>query len=291
VLVGAPGVANIVRSSSRTDTGDALITFDVALEAASQVIEQLEAVGCNDIGSIVAHRLEVASGQSVAAAIEQAPGHSSEAIVWQQVVNQVEADATPTYSFFALLILATVIAAIGILTDSAILIVGAMVIGPDFGPVGAIILGLVRRQLSLAWLGAKAIGLGVPLAVTVSAGVVVLLRLTSSIPAAFVLGARGNTGFIPSPDRFTVIVAIAAGIAGTLSLIEVKSGVLVGVLISVTTVPAMAGIAVGIAFWDRTEAWGAALQLVINVTCLLLSGALTMMIQHRYKKDGASQKA
>jgi uncharacterized hydrophobic protein (TIGR00271 family) len=255
------------------------VSVDVPLEIATTVIDHLDALRVNEVGSIAGYRLDIVSGDAFVAAEAAAPGRPSEAIVWQQVIDQVSHDATASFSFIALLAVAVVIASIGILTESAILIVGAMVVGPDYGPVGAITVGLARRRRDLVELGTKALAVGIPIAIVVTTLVVVALRVFGGIPDAFDIGGRPVTGFISRPDRFTIIVAIAAGIAGTLSLTEAKAGVLVGVLISVTTVPAIANIAVGIALWSRDEIVGSSGQLLANVVCLVAAGWATLSAQ------------
>jgi uncharacterized membrane protein len=80
-------------------------------------------------------------------------------------------------------------------------------------------------------------------------------------------------------DALTWIVGFLAGIAGMLSLTTAKSGALVGVLISVTTVPAAANAAVAIAYGVTDEALGSAMQLVINIVAIVTAGILTLLIQ------------
>ena len=77
-------------------------------------------------------------------------------------------------------------------------------------------------------------------------------------------------------------MAFVAGIAGILSLTSAKSGALVGVLISVTTIPAAANIGVAAAYGDAHEALGAAAQLGINLVALVLAGVLTLSLQRRF---------
>ena len=89
------------------------------------------------------------------------------------------------------------------------------------------------------------------------------------------------TDFISKPDEFTAIVAILAGIAGILSLTSAKSGALVGVLISVTTIPAAANIGVAAALGDSKEWLGAMGQLTLNLTLIVLSGVAVLFIQRR----------
>ena len=71
---------------------------------------------------------------------------------------------------------------------------------------------------------------------------------------------HGIANLISSPDAVTVIVALCAGAAGMLSLSTAKSGALIGVLISVTTIPAAANIGIALAFGDWDTAGGSAAQ-------------------------------
>ncbi len=90
-----------------------------------------------------------------------------------------------------------------------------------------------------------------------------------------------NTDFISHPDEFTFIVAIFAGTAGVLSLTNAKSGALVGVLISVTTIPAAANVGLALAFEDIDEWLGALGQLAVNLTAIMLAGIVTLFIQRK----------
>jgi uncharacterized membrane protein len=90
-----------------------------------------------------------------------------------------------------------------------------------------------------------------------------------------------NTHFISDPDEFSFIVAVFAGTAGMLSLTSAKSGALVGVLISVTTIPAAANIGVAAAYSDWSEWRGAMAQLAVNLSAILLAGIVTLFIQRR----------
>ena len=97
------------------------------------------------------------------------------------------------------------------------------------------------------------------------------------------------TGFISNPDFFSFFVAFVAGTAGILSLTNAKSGALIGVLISVTTIPAASNIGVAAAYGDWDEAGGAAGQLAINLTSIVLAGVLTLFIQRRYYVAAAQE--
>lgn len=98
----------------------------------------------------------------------------------------------------------------------------------------------------------------------------------------------------------SVIVAFLAGTAGILSLTSAKSGALIGVVISVTTIPAAANVGLAAAYRDATEAGGAAAQLGINLGTIMVAGMATLYVQRffylvrrrrRFGRDGASEPA
>ena len=92
------------------------------------------------------------------------------------------------------------------------------------------------------------------------------------------IAERPLTSFIWKPDALSWIVGFLAGIAGMLALTSAKSGALVGVLISVTTIPAAANAAVAIAYWVPREAIGSVIQLVINLSAIAVAGTLTLLV-------------
>ena len=165
------------------------------------------------------------------------------------------------------MVLATLIAGVGILTDSVILIIGAMVVGPEFGPLAGLCVALVHRRLGLARRSLVALAVGFPVAIASTYLGTLLLRAGDHGPDE--LADHPATLFISHPDLFSVIVAVLAGIAGVLSLSTAKSGALIGVLISVTTIPAAANVGVAAAYRDWDEFGGAIAQLGINLTAIV----------------------
>jgi uncharacterized membrane protein len=99
-------------------------------------------------------------------------------------------------------------------------------------------------------------------------------------------GERPLTSFIWQPDALSWIVGFLAGVAGILALTSAKSGALVGVLISVTTVPAAANAAVAVAYWVPSEAVGSTVQLLINLASIVLAGVLTLLFRRAHDRIG-----
>jgi uncharacterized hydrophobic protein (TIGR00271 family) len=94
-----------------------------------------------------------------------------------------------------------------------------------------------------------------------------------------VCGGSGEVDeFHWKPHALSWIVGFLAGIAAMLALTSAKSSALVGVLISVTTIPAAANAAVALAYWVPSEAVGSAIQLLINLSAIVVAGTLTLLI-------------
>jgi uncharacterized hydrophobic protein (TIGR00271 family) len=116
-------------------------------------------------------------------------------------------------------------------------------------------------------------------------GIVATILLTWVLTAfgllerSMLTNSRPLTEFIFHPDALSFVVAFLAGVAGILSLTSAKSGALVGVLISVTTVPAAANAAVATAYGVWHEATGSLLQLALNLGGIVSAGVLTLLLQ------------
>ena len=90
---------------------------------------------------------------------------------------------------------------------------------------------------------------------------------------------RPSTDFIWHPDMWSFVVALVAGAAGVLAMAIQKTATMVGVFISVTTVPAAGNLALAVAMWVPQEMGGAATQLAVNLTGMLVAGSLTLLVQ------------
>jgi uncharacterized hydrophobic protein (TIGR00271 family) len=269
----------VLPGASRRPAGD-VVMFDVANETANEVIADLRALGLDRVGSIAVERIAVSLSDVAARAEAHAPGDTSEAVVWEEVEARIRDESALSATFIALLVVAVLIGAVGILTDSAILIVGAMVVGPEYPALSSISLGVHKRRLRRVRRGLVTIGVGFSAAIAAALLFGAIIRATDRTPRVYELGLRPVTDFISHPDFFTVIVAVLAGVAGTLSLTEAKAGTLVGVLVSVTTVPAASNIGLALAYGRGEEAWGASQQLLLNLVLLVFAGAATMRVQY-----------
>jgi uncharacterized hydrophobic protein (TIGR00271 family) len=283
LLGDSPAVLNIVHlhGAATKPDGD-LILCDVAREEASVILGDLKELEIPRVGSIAVEHIDTALSEAADRAEKAAPGLASDAVVWEEVEQRTSENTELSVSFVAFMVLAMQIGAVGILLDQPILIVGAMVVGPEFGPLAGLSVALVERRTDFARRSLAALGVGFPIGIVLAYVATLVFKWTGLSPDDFVPSQHQLTGFISDPDFFSFYVAFVAGTAGILSLTNAKSGALIGVLISVTTIPAASNIGVAAAYDDWSEAGGAAAQLGINLTSIVLAGVLTLFIQRRY---------
>jgi uncharacterized hydrophobic protein (TIGR00271 family) len=278
LLEAEPSIHNIVvmKGACRRPDGD-LIQFDVPREGANAAIVDLRSLDIHRCGSIAIERVDTALSDIAAAAEARSPGESSEAVIWEEVESRVRDESALTVSYLAMMIIAVLLGAVGIMLDSPVLIVGAMVVGPDYGPLAGVALGLHRRRIDRAFTALRTLTIGFISGILCAAVLTLIVRLLDWIPAVYKTD-RPLTSFISSPDGWAVLVALLAGVAGILALTESKSGTLVGVLISVTTIPAASNIGVALAMARWAELGGAAAQLLVNIAVMCIVGLITLTI-------------
>ncbi|MFR0359179.1 DUF389 domain-containing protein [Streptomyces sediminimaris] len=270
-LVVLPGAA-------RNPVGD-LVLCDVAREAGDPLIGGLRALGLDRTGSIAVDDVGLSLSRRADKAEQEAPGEGADAVLWEGLTEATHEESTLSVTYVAFITLATMIAACGVVLDNAILIVGAMAVGPEFGPLAGISTAVVRRHPRLALRSLTALLVGFAAAMLVTVGFSLFMDAIGQFHKSDLEGARPNTAFVYAPDAFSFVVAVLAGIAGTLSLTSAKSGALVGVAISVTTVPAAANAAVALAYGDTSQTVGSTNQLLLNLLGIVLAGIGTLGAQ------------
>jgi uncharacterized hydrophobic protein (TIGR00271 family) len=280
LLCGTDSVLNVIRLDERARRPDGVVIMcDVAREDASVVIGDLKRLEIHREGSITLEQIDTAISAVADRAEKHAKGAPADAVVWEEVEAKTDEQVELSGVFLTFMVLAGLIATVGIYQDSAILIVGAMVVGPEFGPIAGFCVALVQRRRALAGRSAVALALGFPLAILAAFLATLLFKATGVAEADFDQSEHGIANVIASPDFLAFFVAACAGAAGMLSLSTAKSGALIGVLISVTTIPAAANIGVTAAYGDWENFRGSAAQLAINLAAILLAGTAVLSLQ------------
>ncbi len=280
LLEGSQSVCNVVllAGTARDPTGDVILA-DVAREDASIVISDLKELGIPRDGAITLEEVDTQISDLATQAVEHARGAPADSVVWEEVEARTSENVELSATFVAFMIIATLLAAVGIYQDSPILIVGAMVVGPEFGPLAGFCVAAVNRRRDLALRSALALAVGFPLGITAAYLATLAFRGLGLFEDSFTQEGHGLSNFIAAPDFFSFFVAACAGAAGMLSLSTAKSGALIGVLISVTTIPAAANVGVAAAYQDWSSWRGSMAQLAINLGSIVVAGSAVLYLQ------------
>jgi len=281
-LEGNAGVLNLVvlKGVARRPDGDS-VQFDVITAEANRVLDELHDLELARRGSIVIENVDASISDLAARAESREPRKASFSPIWEEAEARIRARGVYPASWFVLMVIAGLIGAVGILTNSQILIVGAMVVGPEYGAMINVAFGIDTRDAVTIRRGLSALLFGFLFAIVATLLFGLVIHAFDLQPRAFATGIRPVSDLINSPNVFSVIVAVLAGIVGVVSLTEARANALIGVFISVTTIPAAADLGLSIAFGEWSEAGGALLQLVLNVVILIVVGAAGLRVQRR----------
>ena len=267
------GVRRVVQQADEAVAHEASVfVADVEPVAADRLVEAIGEIG---IGSddYVLTRIEVVAPQH--------RHHLGEGGVdgyaWVEVIGQARANSRPLARYLALINVAAVIAALGVITNSSILIVGAMAVSPDLLPICATSVGIVGGNYALARRSFTTLTMGLGLVVLTAAVLSALLKWTGLLPDGFEV-EQSSLSTLAHTDYSTVLIALAAGVAAMLSF-ETRASTAVGVAISVTTIPASAYLGVAIGGGGTDSSLGTLVVLLVNVGLLIVAGSLTLIVQ------------
>lgn len=269
------------RGAALVPSGD-VVEADVARECTNSLLDALGDLGVERVGGVTLETIDTTLSVAARHAQEAAPGQPDDAVIWEELIARTGEESRLTWTFAGFLVLAVLIAAVGVVTDSPVTVVGAMAVGPEFGPLAAIAVNLVRRRPGLVGRAAVAVGVGFPLAMVVTLVGALLAEAVGLVTAQSLEGAD-KVDFIYQVGPFSFVVALLAGTAGMLSLVSSKSAALIGVFISVTTVPAAgyAVVAATLGRWDR--AGESALQLLVNLVGITVAATAVLAVLHRHR--------
>lgn len=176
------------------------------------------------------------------------------------------------YSYVQMTVLSALVATVGLILDSAAVIIGAMVIAPLLGPALSSTVGTVLDDQGLFWKGVRYQVAGVVVAVSSAAVFAFGLRVTSIAPPGMAVTDTAQIAERLSPDILSLILALAAGAAGVLSLATRTKNAIVGVMIAAALIPPAATTGLGLAWGYPVVAFDAGVLVAVNVLAINLAG-------------------
>ena len=279
-LASDPGVSSLVvlPGAAQRPGGDA-VQFDVGPGSANSVFRQLKRFTGGHHEAVAVQYVDATLGEAPTPAAKHFVVQRDLPPVWELVEARIRSGAVYAPSFYILLAIAGLIGAVGILTNSQILIVGAMVVGPEYNAIISVALGIDQRARRPVLRGLLALLVGFAAAMVVTLLFGLVIRWSGHTPRLYEDGVRPVSSLINNPNLFSVVVAVLAGIVGVVSLTEARASALIGVFISVTTIPAAADVGLSVAYSSWAEARGSAFQLLLNVVLLIAVGAGALRLQ------------
>jgi uncharacterized hydrophobic protein (TIGR00341 family) len=188
----------------------------------------------------------------------------------QELYEDVSATVILSWTHLLMVLLSTVIAAIGLLRDDGTIIIGSMVIAPLLGPNMALSLATTLGDTTLARRAVKIGAVGISIAFSFSVLIGYFFTVSPEIPE---IASRTR---VSGSD---LILAFASGMAGALSLTSGVTNAIVGVMVAVALLPPLVtfGLLIGSGHWQ--VAVGSMLLLLTNLICLNLAGLITFSVQ------------
>ncbi len=187
-----------------------------------------------------------------------------------ELYEEIKAVVDVSWVYFVLIALSCVVAANGLIRDSAAMVIGAMVIAPILGPNVGLSLATTLGDKALLKRSLKSIVLGFSLGMLLSILMGILIPFN---PEVYEISSRTSVGFAD------IALGLAAGIAGCLSFTRGISAAVIGVMVAVALLPPMVatGLLLGSGMYDL--AFGAAVLTVTYIICVNLAGVLTFIMQ------------
>ena len=193
-----PGVSSVVvlPGAVRRPDGDA-VQFDVRSGSANSVFRQLRTFTGGHGNAVAVEYVDATLGEQPAPASKHFVVQRDVAPVWELVEARIHSDAVYAPSFYILLAIAGLIGAVGILTNSQILIVGAMVVGPEYNAIMGVALGLDKQARRPVLRGLLALLFGFTAAVAVTLLFGLAIRSSGHTPQLYSTGIRP----VSEPDQ------------------------------------------------------------------------------------------
>ena len=260
----------------RLPDGEVLVRILLDAEQSEAVLDLLEkqyagAEGNRVVILPVEATLPRAEPEPAAAPGQPPPEEKSpERIGREELYEDIKDAARCSRVYLAMVVLSTIVAAVGLYYNSVAIIIGAMVIAPLLGPNVALSLATTLGDLSLlrrALLTALA-GIATTMVLSVIIGVLVHVN-----PASPEVASRNGVGL------GDIAVALASGCAGALAFTTGVSATLIGVMVAVALLPPLVTFGLLLGGGHSALAMGALSLFLMNLICVNLAGVTTFLVQ------------
>lgn len=268
---------------------EAVVSFPIPPSGVEPVLDRLRAAGVEEDAYTIVQSTETVVSRRIGALRER---YTDLRISRDELVARAADLAPETSTYTAFLVLSTVIAATGLLLDSAATIIGAMVIAPLMGPAISASVGTVVDEPDLARRGiALQVG-GLVLAIVCAAVLGLVLKTTVLVPPGLDITEVPQIAERTQPNFLSLFLALGSGIAASISIIRGAGSALIGVAIAVALVPPAATAGLGIAWGVPLVFITASTLVLVNLLAINLSALIMLWISgYRPKRQSRVEGA
>jgi len=188
----------------------------------------------------------------------------------EELHNDLVEGAKTTKIYISMIILSSIVAAIGVLNDNVAVIIGAMVIAPLLTPNVSLSLATTLGDLPLFKSALKTLFLGIAIVIILSAAIGFLLHVDPSLQE---ISSRTHVGLTE------IVLALASGAAGALSFTSYAPAVLIGVAVAVALMPPLVVFGLLLGAGNYSLAFGALSLFLANLISINLAGVATFLAQ------------
>ncbi|MGM0380987.1 MAG: TIGR00341 family protein, partial [bacterium] len=268
--------------SEEKDKFSHLLMVPVEDGQVEEVLGKLKGLGIEQEGYLTVSDVEVVVSDKIENQREEAEEDANQRISREELVEDVRSLFRNKTNYFLFIILSAIVATAGLLMDSASVVVGSMVIAPLIGPAMASSVGSVVKDDELFDQGIIMQLLGVMAAIGGSALFALLLRIITAPQLNLML--IGQIAERVHPGLLSLAVALAAGVAGALSLTSGASAALVGVMIAVALIPPIATVGLGLAYLNLIVIVSSFTLVAVNMLSINLAALVTLWLKG-YRPD------
>jgi uncharacterized hydrophobic protein (TIGR00271 family) len=195
----------------------------------------------------------------------------------RDIVGDIAPSASPGFDFYLLVVLSCSIATLGLITNSAAVIIGAMLLAPLMSPIIGIGLASITGDEKLIRSSAVALLWGAGVAILLSWAMTLVNRFLPFV-ALQELSAEIMSRTRPTP--IDLIIALAGGLAAAYALTKPNlSAALPGVAIATALMPPLCTVGIGLALFRFDVAGGAALLFITNAITIAFAAALVFFLR------------
>ena len=192
------------------------------------------------------------------------------------VLNDLIDSSSPGVDYFILIILSCTIATFGLLTDSAAVIIGAMLVAPLMSPILSLSMASISGLSRLFKRSLIAILEGSGVAILLSA---LLAFFSYRLPFGILATIPSEVLARTSPSPIDLGIALAGGAAAAYAMAHPRlTAALPGVAIATALMPPLCTIGIGIAFVDTSIIFGSSVLFITNMVAISFAGIITFAL-------------